>query len=58
MRNYVCTAGQQTSEEMSLGIANKLAKSSLLRGVLPLVGLHSPNSPEGYYLNKTKPVGS
>jgi len=35
MRNYVCTAGQQTSEEMSLGIAKKLAKSSLLPEVLP-----------------------
>lgn len=54
MRNYVCTAGQQTSEEMSLGIANKLP---FLSGVLPLVGLHSPNSAGRFYFNETKSVG-
>lgn len=37
MHNYVCTAGRQTSEEMSLGIANKLAVPLSLPKVLPLV---------------------
>lgn len=54
MRNYVCTAGQQTSEEISLGIANKLP---FLPGVLPLVGLHSPNSSGRFYLSEMKSVG-